>query len=253
LTPNPIRKVLSTLRSHRVRFLLIGGQACVFYGAAEFSRDADIVLLPDPANLKRLAAAIRGLDGERIAVPPFSAKYLKKGHAVHFRCRHPEAKGIRIDVMAVLRNVPSFRTLWKRRTTVETSDGEVYDLLSLPDLVQAKKTQRDKDWPMLRRLVESHHLQHRRSPTRDQVRFWLCEARTPAILTKLARAYPREASAVARRRPAVALAISGAEDELGRALKEEEERERELDRRYWDPLKKELRALRRRAAQSARR
>jgi len=29
------------MREHRVRALLMGGQACVFYGAAEFSRDTD--------------------------------------------------------------------------------------------------------------------------------------------------------------------------------------------------------------------
>ena len=32
----------------------MGGQACVLYGAAEFSRDLDLALLPDPANLDRL-------------------------------------------------------------------------------------------------------------------------------------------------------------------------------------------------------
>ncbi len=41
MIPNPIRKVLSSMRAHRVRALLMGGQACVFYGAAEFSRDKD--------------------------------------------------------------------------------------------------------------------------------------------------------------------------------------------------------------------
>ena len=45
MTPNPILKVLSTLTAHRVRYLLMGGQACVFYGAAEFSRDTDVVML----------------------------------------------------------------------------------------------------------------------------------------------------------------------------------------------------------------
>jgi len=39
LIPNPIRKVLSSMRARRVRALLMGGQACVFYGAAEFSLD----------------------------------------------------------------------------------------------------------------------------------------------------------------------------------------------------------------------
>ena len=39
LLPSPIRKALSTLTTHQVRYLLMGGQACVLYGAAEFSRD----------------------------------------------------------------------------------------------------------------------------------------------------------------------------------------------------------------------
>ena len=40
MIPNPIQKVLSTLSTHQVRYLLMGGQACVFYGAAEFSGKA---------------------------------------------------------------------------------------------------------------------------------------------------------------------------------------------------------------------
>ena len=103
MIPNPIRKVLLTLRSRDVRFLLMGGQACVFYGAAEFSRDTDIVLLLDPDNLRRLGAALKDLDAECIAVPPFDPDYLRRGHAVHFRCRTPEASGIRLDVMAAMR------------------------------------------------------------------------------------------------------------------------------------------------------
>jgi hypothetical protein len=41
---NPTVKVLSTLTANRVEHLLMGGQACVFYGAAQFSRDPDISL-----------------------------------------------------------------------------------------------------------------------------------------------------------------------------------------------------------------
>ena len=47
MTPSPIRKVLFTFRRHRVRALLMGGQACILYGAAEFSRDTDFVVLCD--------------------------------------------------------------------------------------------------------------------------------------------------------------------------------------------------------------
>ena len=33
------------MAAHRVRALPMGGQACVFYGAAEFSRDTDLLIL----------------------------------------------------------------------------------------------------------------------------------------------------------------------------------------------------------------
>jgi hypothetical protein len=59
LIPNPILKVLSTLSCHMVRHLLIGGQACVLYGAAEFSRDCDVVILADDENLRNLLLAQR--------------------------------------------------------------------------------------------------------------------------------------------------------------------------------------------------
>jgi hypothetical protein len=55
LIHNPILKVLSSIRKHRVRVLLMGGQACVFYGAAEFSRDTDLAILASSENLARLS------------------------------------------------------------------------------------------------------------------------------------------------------------------------------------------------------
>jgi len=161
LIPSRIRKVLSTMAGHQVRALLMGGQACVFYGAAEFSRDTDLLVLADAANLSRLEAALLDLQAQRIAAPPLTLDYLQRGHAVHFRCHHPEAADIRVDVMSRLRGVDEFEALWTRRTTLTDTDGTVYELLSLPDLVQAKKTQRSKDWPMLQRLLEAHYLQHR--------------------------------------------------------------------------------------------
>jgi hypothetical protein len=42
---NPIRKVLSSIGRHQVRALLMGGQACILYGGAEFSRDIDFAIL----------------------------------------------------------------------------------------------------------------------------------------------------------------------------------------------------------------
>jgi hypothetical protein len=100
LTPSPILKVLSTLTTSGVRSLLMGGQACVLYGGAEFSRDTDIVVLADDDNLGRLVAAVAELEADVIAVPPFLRRHLEAGHAVYFRCRAGGVEGMRLDVMA---------------------------------------------------------------------------------------------------------------------------------------------------------
>src|SRR4051812_20054566 len=205
LIPSPIRKALSTIRRHRVAHLLMGGQACVLYGAAEFSRDLDLALLPDPTNLDRLQAALGELDAEVIAVPPFSLKLLTEGLAVHFRCRHPETAGLRIDVMTHMRNVAPFPELWARRTTLVFED-ETLDVMALPDLVAAKKTQRDKDWPMIRRLVDVNYLSHREEPTPERILFWLRELRTAELLVEAARAHAGVAGELVKERPLLKLA-----------------------------------------------
>jgi hypothetical protein len=246
LTPNPILKVLSTLSRNRVRYLLMGGQACVFYGGAEFSRDTDVVVLAAAENLERLSAALDELQAECIAVPPFDVQCLLRGHAVHFRCRHAEADRMRIDVMSVMRGVAGFDELWKRRNTLEDPSGTRIELISLPDLVKAKKTQRDKHWPMLRRLIEADIVQHQKDATAARVAFWLKECRSPTRLIELARLYAEQASEIATRRPLLSLAIEEDESSLTDALEDEAKWERERDRVYWAPLRAELETLRRR-------
>jgi hypothetical protein len=218
----------------------MGGQACVFYGAAEFSRDLDLVILLDEGNLQRLGHALAALEAALIAVPGLTLANLARGHAVHFRCRRPGLDALRIDVMAKLRGLPPFETLWERRVTVQVL-GESVDLLSLPDLVLAKKTQRDKDWPMIRRLVEQDYFSSP-NPDGQQVDFWFAEMRTPELLLQLAAAYPERAAGTDR------LAVEAARrndlDGVEVALEEEQRAERAIDRLYWAPLKKELEDVR---------
>jgi hypothetical protein len=242
---NPIRKVLSSIREHRVRALLMGGQACVVYGAAEFSRDTDLLILADAGNLTRLRQALGELGAEVIAVPPLRLRHLCRGHAIHFRCLHPDLLRMRVDVMSRLRGIGAFSSLWRRRTTITLPDGFSLDVLSLPDLVRAKKTQRDKDWPMLRRLLEAHYFEHRDRPTPAQIRFWMLELRSAELLIETACRYPNACERAARRRPVLCYAVQADQPALEAALREEEAREREADRQYWRPLRAELERIRR--------
>ncbi len=247
MIPNPILKVLSSMAAHRVRCLLMGGQACVFYGAAEFSRDSDFAIVADAENLARLRGALSELQAGVIDVPPFELGYLENGHAVHFRCMHPDCRGLRVDVMSVMRGVDTFELIWERRATVVLPDGTVCDLLSVADLVKAKKTQRDKDWPMIRRLLEADYFQHRnQQPDAERVQFWLGEVRTPELLISLCGEYPNAATHATERRPLIRMAIHGEVDALEEALRFEEFEERRKDREYWAPIKRELEMLRRR-------
>jgi hypothetical protein len=220
---------------------VMGGQACVYYGAAEFSRDLDLLILLSPDNLDHLRAALDDLDAVPIAVPPFDSRHLEDGHAVHFRCRREDVAKLRIDVMSKLRGVAPFDELWERRATIEV-EGVAVHLLGMQDLVLAKKTQRNKDWPMIQRLVEQSYFRRPKEPAAQSVDFWLRELRTPELLIEVATAHPAVASRVPR--PAVTAALRSDVGAVERALADEELEERRRDREYWAPLKRELESLR---------
>jgi hypothetical protein len=222
----------------------MGGQACVFYGAAEFSRDCDIVIVADDDNLTRLKAALSELMAECIAIPPFEPQFWDKGHAIHFRCHHVDAKGIRLDVMTKMRGCDSFEELWGRRMTLQDEDGVVYEILGIEDLVKAKKTQRDKDWPMIQRLVDAHYDAFQANPTDDQVRFWLKESRNPEVLITIAATYPEIRDQLLSTRPVLLETFSASRTAVKQSLHDEELKERIADEQYWQPLKAELVSLR---------
>jgi hypothetical protein len=223
----------------------MGGQACVFYGAAQFSKDVDFLLLASEENFTGLRSALRELGAERIAVPPFDPAALARGHAVHFRCPSGETKGLRIDVMTRLRDLPPFEVLWERRTTITVEGGAEISLLSVEDLVSAKKTQRDKDWPMIGALVEGHYMATGGEPNGERVRFWLLESRTPERLVELVQRFPAEKEQLVIRRPLLALAVASDLPRLREALDAEVRAEQDKDRTYWEPLKREMEAFRR--------
>lgn len=229
----------------------MGGQACVLYGGAEFSRDLDLAIGIDPENLERIKGALGELAAARIFFPDLEAELLAKGHACHFRCMVDGAQGLRIDLMHKLRGCPHFDQLWEARTVAELPGGIEIPVLSLPWLVRAKKTQRDKDWPMIRRLVDTDITARLNESSDGDRAFWLQECRTPEVLLELASLFPAEAHACIARRPLLVHAIAGDAATLGGLLHDEEASERLADREYWLPLKLELEQWRRDASRQS--
>jgi hypothetical protein len=246
--PLPVQTVLMTTRRHGVRALLMGGQACILYGASEFSRDVDLAVYAAPENLNRLNAALTELQATVAAVPPYTPQVLARGHAVHFHCG--AAGQLRLDVMSVMRKVAPFEECWERRS-IKTLEGVGdVDIMGLEDLVVAKKTRSDKDWPMVRRLVDVHYSEFANSPTVTRVNFWLRELRTPEALIDCVRRAPAQAATIAATRHATARAIEvartgGSLSAVRIALVDEEVRERADDEAYWRPLLREQEVMRR--------
>ena len=245
MSQSPIHRVLSILRTHRIRALLMGGQACILYGGAEFSRDVDLAILADNRNLSRLRAALAELRAVQVFVPALSRDVLLRGHACHFRCGRSGVEGLRIDVMSVLHGCDPFEQLWRRRKTLTLSGVGRLHLLSLLDLVRAKKTQRDKDWPMIRRLVEADYHRRASRPSRAEIVFWLRELRTSEVLVALCRRYGAPARRLVAIRPALRPALRGDRAGVERALQAEQNTARASDRQYWAPLRAELARWRR--------
>ena len=251
MIPIQILRVLSTIQQYDVRALLMGGQACVLYGAAEYSRDLDLAVLATDEALPRLTAAITSLRATVIAVPPFQQQFLARGHAVHFNVPDDESDAavgtpLRVDIMSCMRGVAPFDELWARRTTITLPDAAraadvTVELMALEDLVAAKKTQRDKDWPMLRRLVDASYDSARDADaTAAQAMFWLSELRSPEFLREAVERFPLDAKRATR--PAVVTAMTGGD--VAGALALEQSAEMAADRAYWEPLRRELESLR---------
>ena len=244
MTHSPILKVLSIFKKNKVKSLLIGGQACILYGAAEFSRDSDFMVLCDPRNLEYLKKALKELKTEIIYVPEFKEEYLRRGHACHFRCQAKGVEGSRVDLISKLKGCDEFGQLWTRRKKIKLKGAQIVDVIGLKDLVQCKKTQRDKDWLMLKRLIETDYFQNRNKADENKVRWWLLENRTPEHLLELAQKYPTLADECLKMRPLLSAAIAGNSAHLELYLHEEEINEQSKDKEYWTPLKKELELLR---------
>ncbi len=250
MIPIQILRVLSTIQQYDVPALLIGGQSCVLYGAAEYSRHLDLAVLGNDKGLPQFSEAMQALDATVIAVPPFESQYLSRGHAVHFNVPGDTdataATPLRVDIMSRMRGVAPFEELWARRTTITLPDAArtaevTVELMALEDLVTAKKTQCDKAWPMLRRLVDASYDSDRDSEaSAAQAQFWLSEVRSPEFLREAVERFPRDASQSTRN--VVAVTVAGGD--VADALAKEQSAEMAADRVYWEPLCRELELLR---------
>jgi uncharacterized nucleotidyltransferase DUF6036 len=134
-TDNRVLRVCRLLNRRRVRYLIAGGVAANLHGSVRATRDVDVLVPPEPKNMRRLIEALsalpwrvaREIDPEQIVTKP-----------VTIIGDEP-----RVDVLTVAWTV-TFARAWPNRR-VRRIDGVRVPYLSLADLRASKQTGRPTD------------------------------------------------------------------------------------------------------------
>lgn len=83
-------------------------------------------------------------------------------------------------------------------------------------------------------MIEADIYNASSNPSQERICFWLTKCRTPELLVSLVKQYSEIASRIAVSRPLLNSAIKGNQEDIERPLREEEDKEIELGRQYWD-------------------
>lgn len=134
--PLDAERILRVLAEHGVDYVLIGGLAVQTHGHVRTTIDADLIPAPDPANLERLAAALRSLDAEILNVgeedTPIDAKMLPRATIWQFATRDGG-----VDVMHEVPGGRPYAELSKRALHVQLGEIDV-PVVDLDDLIRMK-------------------------------------------------------------------------------------------------------------------
>jgi len=226
------------LEKERVRFLLISGQACVLYGASQFTEDIDLWIQPSAPNLQAfLRALVRSHAVVHKHTPPLTVHNLRRGHGFHFLL----PPDVYLDVMGCPPRVDGFESASRRARILPTDWGHL-PVVAPEDLVLLKRTNRPGDYEAISNLVR---LRWEEDPQDRKILAWALE--NSFDLEDL-RAFWSE-SGVRRsmrfRRPVLrGLREGSRRTRLLELLALEMARHQERGRRYWIPLLRELKRLR---------
>ena len=221
-----MRRLFRGFERYGVEYLLISGQATILYGAATFSEDVDVWIRPTVANARRMLRALTAQRGRVYKLTPFlTLRNMRFGHGFHFTVPRG-ADTLYLDVMGVPPRVGAFTEANRRATVMSGPFGEI-PVVSIPDLVELKKTQRFADYDVISNLAAAEG--SRPSATRAALLWAARNSFRPddraALLARVGR--------------------SASEDDCRTAILREVGRLQAKDAAYWRRIVGDLRRLRR--------
>lgn len=131
-----IRELIRLFHLHRVRYLLVGGEAVIHHGYPRLTGDVDFFYEATPTNVRRLHAALSEFWGGAVPAVASAAELLEPDVVVQFG-RPPN----RVDLINRLGTVRFAKAYARReRETLRARTGDVpLPVIGLADLIRSKR------------------------------------------------------------------------------------------------------------------
>jgi len=139
---NPLELVCSLLNKHDVRYLVVGGHACILHGLVRTTEDVDILIQDDEDNFRRVIAALSEMEDG--AARELTVADLRDNVVVKV------ADEVEVDISKSAWKV-SYADAVADAESVEV-DGVRIPFVSLRTLIRSKDTYREVDKGDLIRL-----------------------------------------------------------------------------------------------------
>lgn len=139
-----IHKFQQDLHSAGIRFAITSGQACVYFGIQQTTKDSDWIIVPE--DLSRLRAMLIDADASgsiRVSYrancgAPLDRAWMRNGWTSHLAITDADSEEHHLDFFS---KAP--------RVTELDHDANDHNYASRQVVAQMKKTDREKDWPIV--------------------------------------------------------------------------------------------------------
>lgn len=122
-------RFIKSLIANKVKFMIVGGMASMFYGVRRNTGDLDIFIEPDAENGERLIEALKEL---KLKLPEIKKEEFEKELVLAF--------GFEPDAVDIINHAPGieFETAYKHAQTVTLSKLKV-KMIDIHDLIKNKE------------------------------------------------------------------------------------------------------------------
>ena len=144
------RDLFRILNKHKVKYLVIGAYAVVYYSEPRFTKDLDIWVKPDTGNTNKLYKSLKEFGAPLKGVKPDDFMNTNMVYQIG-------VPPVRIDIMIGLPQL-NFGRAWKKRIKTQY-DRVSINIIGIDELMKAKKqAKRKQDLLDLEALNKSLHI-----------------------------------------------------------------------------------------------